>query len=357
MQAKFYARSYGGSLNELKMESDKLIVIASYNYLLDSIQVFDREVYWYHMSIFYVLNTIIAIVGTYSVSAGLHKLTALSKGRFISLTIDQVDDLYWAVVIVCGVVNFVITVMNLYFALIYGFLNLETSTSFKYPALILLCIIEIVSLFVFSKNFKTTDSVCCFSHRHMLRVIHTLAWCQLVWFLHHVGSNLLVAIFFITIAPAQTLAAITLLYLVLVCTILYIAYNINSFRKYRRCCKRKCKLFITSVLYLFTVAFISLLTLIFNDLADNGLTSSGLGSIILSLVAPTIVFIITLKLKRQLGSFFKPPEEVSTDIENPSTNTDSSPHDTNENTHHSACTVTAASSCQEKTSLHKCTQL
>ena len=336
MQAKFYARSYGGSLNELKMESDKLIVTLVYSqyYPPDrEVYWYDREVYWYIMSIFYVLNTIIAIGGTYGVSAGLHKLTALSKGRFILLTIDQVDDLYWAVVIVCGVVNFVITVMNLYLALTSSFI-LAIVTTFKYPAIILLYIIEIVCLFVLSKDLKTADSVCCFSHRHMLRVIHTLAWCQLVWFLHCVGSNLLVASFFVAIAPAQTLAmaAITLLYSVLVCTILYIAYNINSFRKYRRCCKRKCKLFLASVLHLFTVAFILLLTLIFNDLAENGLTSSGLGSIILSLVAPTIVFIITLKFKRQLGSFFKPPEEVSTDIENPSRNTDSSPHDTNENT-------------------------
>ena len=329
MQAKFYARSYGGSLNELKMESDKLIVGGSY-YFQDLIVLPDREIWYTSWSIFYVLHTIIAIMGTYSVSAGLHKLTALSKGRFILLTIDQVDDLYLAIVIVCGVVNFMITVTNLDLAVRYN--SWFQVTLIKYPAIIFLYIIEIVCLFVLSKDFKTTDSVCCFSHPHVLRVIHTLAWCQLAWFLHHVGSNLLVAIFFIAIAPAQTLAAITLLYSVLVCTILYIAYNINSFRKYRRCCKRKCKLFLASILYLLTVAFISLLTLIFNDLAENGLTSSGLGSIILSLVAPTIVFIITLKLKRQLGSFFKPPEESSTNIENPSMNTESSPHDTNENT-------------------------
>ena len=279
----------------------------------------------YITSIFFVLNTIIVMVGTYSVSAGLHKLTALklSEGRFILLTID---DLYWAAVVVCGVVNIVITAMNVYLTLYYLHINMVPRVIFY--------IIEIVCLFVLSKDFKTTDSVCCFSHRHVLRVVHTLAWCQLVWFLHHVGYNLFVTIFFIAIAPAQTLAAITLLYSVLVCTILYIAYNINSFRNIINIeginvNASTCKLFLAFVLYLLTVAFISLLTLIFNDLAENGLTSSGLGSIILSLVAPTIVFIITLKLKRQLGRFFKPPEEVSTD---PSTNLESPPHDTNENT-------------------------
>ena len=312
MQAKFYARSYDGNLNdELKTESDKMVVNSGY----------DGSYIVYIKVLFYILHSIIAIVGTYSVSAGLHKLAALSKGRSILLTIDQVDDLYWAAVVVCGVVNITITTSGMFF-------NRDHE-----PMIVLASfgIIEVICLFVLSKDFKTTDSVCCFSH-HVLRVFHTSAWCQLVWFLHHVGSNLLVAIFFIAIAPAQTLAAITLLYSVLVFTILYIAYYTNSFRKYGRCCNRKCKLFLASVLYLLTVAFISLLTIIFNDLAENGLTSSGLGSIVLSLVAPTIVFIITLKLKRQLGSFFKPPEESSTDIENPSMNTESSPNDTNENT-------------------------
>ena len=49
-----YARSYGGSLNELKMESDKLIVVEPYSFLYF---LPDREVYWYNnMSIFYVLH-------------------------------------------------------------------------------------------------------------------------------------------------------------------------------------------------------------------------------------------------------------------------------------------------------------
>ena len=316
LQAKYYARSYGGNLNiELKTESDKMVVLSN---SADSTFV----TFVYIMAIFYILYLIIAVVGTYSVSAGLHKLAALSKERSILLTIGQLDDLYWAAVVVCGVINIAITTLDVYFNL-WGI---------NFPVTVFLGIIEVICLLILSKDFKTTDSVCCFSHRYMLRAIHTLAWCQLVWFLHLVGCNLLVAIFFIAIAPAQTLAAITLLYSVLVCTVLFIAYNINSIRKYRRCCKRKCKLFLAYILYLCIIAFLTLLTLIFNDLAENGLTSSGLGSIVLSLVAPTVVFIITLKLKRQLGSFFKPPEEVTTDIENPSTNTDNSPHDTNENT-------------------------
>ena len=153
----------------MKTENDKMVVYSNF--------AGDATVSVYIIALFYVLNFIIGIVGMYSLSAGLHKLTAFFKGRSILLTIDQVDDLYWAAVVVCGVANVVITTLDVYFH---------------------------------SEEF--------------IRV----------------------------------------------------------------------NLPVTAIFGLFP--------------------SSGL---VLSLVAPTIVFIITLKLKRQLGSFFKPPGEVTTDIENP----------------------------------------
>ena len=56
--------------------------------------------------------------------------------------------------------------------------------------------------------------------------------------------------------------------------------------------------------------FLVTLTLLFNELIKNGLPSSGLGSVIISLVTPTIVFIITLVLKQQLKKYFtKDPDE------------------------------------------------
>ena len=69
-------------------------------------------------------------------------------------------------------------------------------------------------------------------------------------------------------------------------------------------CKIACKLFTLFILYLCIVTTLVCLTLLFSELANNGLTSSGLGSVVLSLVAPTVVFIITLKLKHHLEKYF-----------------------------------------------------
>ena len=54
------------------------------------------------------------------------------------------------------------------------------------------------------------------------------------------------------------------------------------------------------------ISFFIFFTLLYVELSENGLTSSGLGSVILSLVAPTIVFLVTLKIKHQVEFYFKP---------------------------------------------------
>ena len=80
------------------------------------------------------------------------------------------------------------------------------------------------------------------------------------------------------------------------------------FNKMRCCTKQSCKIDVTLftffVLYTCIIGFFVSLTHIFNRLADNGLTSSGLGSVVLSLVAPTIVFIITLQMKQYFMKHF-----------------------------------------------------
>ena len=89
---------------------------------------------------------------------------------------------------------------------------------------------------------------------------------------------------------------------------MYVAVNLHYIKEVKCCqkssCRLICKLIVFSSLYFLVVIFLVMLTLLFNELGNNGLTSSGLGSVMISLVAPTIVFIITLKLKQQLEIVF-----------------------------------------------------
>ena len=295
---------YYGTVNSERKGTDKLIV--SYNQRFSNeYSIIDFEPF----ILFFTMNLAISIVGIYFIPEILRRSVSYCEKNSNSLTTKEFSELYWATVMVCAVINSVCTIYAPILSVNHtaALSNWQPYYLYNY---IIIFVIEVVSIWVSIKDFKITrHSVFFFSDRSVVRIIHTLAICHILWFIHRVGCSLLVAVFFIALAPAQTLAAISLVYFVIFWTIIYMTFNIHYIRK---CCKKSscgliCKLFVMFVLYLLVAIFLITLTLLFNELGKNGLTSSGLGSVVLSLVAPTIVFIITLKLKQHLKTYFTVP--------------------------------------------------
>ena len=228
--------------------------------------------------------------------------------------INQLHNFYWATVIVCGAINTLC--YGIYYISKYS-RNTSLYNINGWWIMPVIFLIEVIFIWMFINEFKIKHSICCCSNRYVLRGIHTLAICHILWFLHRVGCSMMVAIVFIALAPAQTLAILSLMYFALFCTVLYVAFNIH-YIKMIRCCNQKsftigCKLFFLFSLYICILGCSFCVTLIFNDLANSGLTSSGLGSVILSLLAPTIVFVITLKIKQHLEKYFTSEPTASTE--------------------------------------------
>lgn len=242
--------------------------------------------------------------------AGLYFLPKIMYQHFITLRtkfVKELRALYWAVVIICAVLN--TTCVTVYFVFT------EYDEGAAVVPLFVMIFVEIVSAWIIIGDdcAKMGSSLLCCSNRYVLKAIHTLAFCQVLWFLHRVGCNLLVSIFFIALAPTQTIAALLLIYFTVFCSILYVAYVIYSCtiiecerKKVPSNLKKIFKLILVSLFYLLVITFLIFFTLLYVELAENGLTSSGLGNVILSLVAPTIVFIVTLKIKRELEFYYKP---------------------------------------------------
>lgn len=269
-----------------------------------------------NLLLLYTLNFIIAILGISSLPEFLKQSVSYCKRRTNSLSSSDFGELYWATVIVCAIVNILCTVLTYsYFFYSCGsdYCNAQVQSILAYIVPLKFCIfvVEVPSIWILLKDFKIGGSVLCCSNRYVLRAIYTLATCHILWFLHRVGCSLLVAMFFVALAPTQTMAAISLVYFVVFSTVLLLAFNLHYMRK-MSCSKKSfglmCKLLVILMFYLFVVGFLILLTLLFNNLAANGLTSSGLGKVILSLVAPTIVFVITLKLKHHFENYFSPAD-------------------------------------------------
>ena len=111
----------------------------------------------------------------------------------------------------------------------------------------------------------------------------------------------MVAVPFIALSPAQTLAIITLFFSFLVCTILFFYYchdlKGNKCKGSRNCCKSLGKLLVAVVFYFGVMIFLIFMVEYFNELVKNGLTPSGLGSVILAFTPSAIIFFLTLKFK------------------------------------------------------------
>ena len=78
-----------------------------------------------------------------------------------------------------------------------------------------------------------TPVVCFYAHkvhqasnpRHY-KIAHAFAVCQIIWFLHRVVNDVIIAVVFFVLAPAQTLAVVTLLLFTIGSTIAFVAFII-----------------------------------------------------------------------------------------------------------------------------------
>ena len=168
---------------------------------------------------------------------------------------------------------------------------------FTYQVLIvkLLLVILIFILDIVVSCFYT------FKYAYKWKIMHALALCQIVWFVHRLATDAIISIIAFVIAPAQTLGLITLLLSIIICAVLFVS---SLLQKCQACCTSRCTcerktlpaMFCTFLIALCTVGLVTTVTLLFIVLVENGLQSAGVGGFILSLIPPTTIFVIAIGL-------------------------------------------------------------
>ena len=191
MQAKYYARTQG-SLTEPILDTDRIFYIN---------RAEDQSGQPYLISLFSIVITLTFILGTYGLSKTLQWIKANCR------ELPYIKSFYWATVIVCGTINISCSVISFHSG---------DNEFFMEIAIALFFVVEVVSVWIIVADFKTSNSR---FGTYVLRAVYTLATCHILWFIHRVTLNLIVAMYYIAVAPVQTLAAITLIYSVILCTI------------------------------------------------------------------------------------------------------------------------------------------
>ena len=170
------------------------------------------------------------------------------------------------------------------------------------------------------------------------KIMHALALCQIIWFVHRLATDAILSVIAFIIAPAQTLGLITLLLFTVICAILFVS---SLFQKFQACCSCSsctCErstlptIFCLFLIATCTVGLVFTITLLFISLVDNGLQSAGMGGFVLSLIPPTAVFVIGLCVNRKIAvNFYRRVLTSSSTIGSPNMNEADTPANGNVN--------------------------
>ncbi len=201
-----------------------------------------------------------------------------------------------------AIVSFILNAV--YLGVIVIAINVDYDKTYIYEYLVYLCfytglsaLIEIVAIHIITKKSMPQTKLCS-------RILLNFGICNIVWIFHRVGNCCIVSLYFIAIAPAQTLAAITLclssvmMLVVATAMMLHVCYSGCYIKKKR--CITTCKIILLLILFTCVVTVIVSFSLIFVDLTQHGLTGSDMGSILLSLIIPILTLIVGLVVKKEL---------------------------------------------------------
>lgn len=209
---------------------------------------------------------------------------------------NHLKDLYKASAIVLALINVVSFGSDILLHILFG-------GYFIYLTIKLLLVTVIFVLVIVVSCFYT------WRYGHKWKIMHTLALCQFVWFVHRLATDAIISIIAFVIAPAQTLGLVTLLLSIVVCAVLFassLLQNCQTACILRCICERRTvlTLFCTFFIAFCTVGLVISVTLLFIVLVDNGLQSAGVGGFILSLIPPITIFVIGLCVNRKIAVNF-----------------------------------------------------
>ena len=177
-------------------------------------------------------------------------------------------------------------------------MTVRVGLAFKLLAMVLMPMLEF--LWIIFKMY------CCYNPQlgKCKIFLHSIGFCQIIWFAHGLLIDAIISVIFFVIAPAQTIGIITLVLFTILSAIIFIAqlFNIKCHCNWTTLSSLICILVIGTI----SVVLVAMITLLFITLVDNGLRSAGMGGFILSIIPPIIALIIGVYVNREtLDSFYK----------------------------------------------------
>ena len=284
-QAKAYSKNQG-PLNQTLEDISWLKHVSSCS---DISQVQDPKSIADPIFCIYVLVNILILLFTVRYSGKVYTWTE----------IEYFKNLFKASAIVLAFINLGTFILNTVLAIVYYNINNRTHLIIKYILVILIFILDII---VSYHNTRKYSHIKC-------KIMYALALCQIIWFVHRLATYVILFILAFLVAPAQALGILSLLLTVIFFTILFVSSLLKQCQA--GCSRRSCSnggTLLAMLLRIFilvcTAGLVFTVIYLFVILVNSGLHSAGLGGFILSLVTPTIFFVIGIYINHETAINF-----------------------------------------------------
>ena len=292
MQAKAYARNTGE-----KLEMDRSSVTESDCYRL-TLSLIDPNNVWILFLCVFIISNLLVLT---SILFNFHRLLLWLQRQENQA---KFNILYKASIIVLPCVSILVFLADIVVITEYLRLDFDVDIDDEFEGIfdILFLILPVKVPLVLLLLCLETPVVCFYTHRvnqtskqRCYQIAHAFALCQIIWFVHRLVNDAIISVVFFVLAPAQTLAIITLILSTIGSTIAFVAIII-----YKGCSK---KLYSSICCAIFNGLMISgllfVITLLYIVFVDNGLKSAGIGGHILSLIPPLLATVLGYTIKEK----------------------------------------------------------
>ena len=246
---------------------------------------------------FYFANTVILGLVTRYLSQSLRWLHAQDK---------QTKNMYAITAIVVMVVNcssFIVRCTE--FNRLGGVLYLDYFIIAVIPLILLLLVTEVPIVLYHTYKMRPT-------HKRKILVVflHFSACCHIIWFIHSLVTDAIIATLNFVVSPAQTVGVVTIYLSVILGSIITLKGILNtceqdplqcSKNSFKQCLSLTCVLF-TGVLAVALMISVSFLYIV---LVRRGLSTAGAGGFLLSFAPPLVALVIGAYINRErIEKFF-----------------------------------------------------
>ena len=286
-----------------KLETDRSIASFSQRYIdvytdqSDSSVLTDMVHVVSIVGMTFFLHSLIMIFGMCSQKLASYMPYVSQKWK-ISMNYELKIILFWSTCFVFYIINITCFVIEIIF--LKKYLMINVFALFVYIPPFMFMFIELSSLLCcLKKPIFITSRICCVSDPWFIKLVYSLAICNMFWFAHRVGNCFVVSMYFIAMFPAPTIAIITLLLsfiVLLIAAISGVAHTCISSNS--KCCEKLCKTLMLIIIIVCLVCFIFFFTLIFVMFTLHGLSAASLGPIILSITIPLVMLLVSVIFKR-----------------------------------------------------------